>query len=193
MTVSHTSVFSPMAAELPPNVTEDTVTTINADLADNHVATVDPGKDQSGLAAVAAEARANGIPLSIVVVPGNPGRDSNLRDLATEVAKTQHGTVVVLSDDFAGTYSDSISRVRLEWAEDKAKFKGSAHTTEAAQAFVDQLTKPEPISWTAISSVLLAGTAVVVVGLYVVKSRRRAEHETPEAAASAADDQSVSH
>ncbi|WP_280440603.1 DUF6676 family protein [Nocardia brasiliensis] len=191
MTVSHTSVFSPMAAELPPNVTEDTVTTINADLADNHVATVD-GKDQSGLAAVAAEARANGIPLSIVVVPGNPGRDSSLRDLATELGKTQHGTVVVLSDDFAGTYSDSISRVRLEWAEDKAKFKGSAHSTEAAQAFVDQLQQPEPISWTAISSVLLAGTAVVIVGLYFVKSRRRAEPETPMVAAGVDSDKTPS-
>ncbi|WP_405165246.1 hypothetical protein OG203_09125 [Nocardia sp. NBC_01499] len=177
MTVSHTSVFTPMAAELPPNVTEDTVTTINADLADNHVATVD-GKDQTGLAAVAADARAHGIQLNIVVVPGNPGRDSSLRDLATEVGNTQHGTVLVLSDDFAGTYSDSIPRVRLEWAEDQAKYKGG-HSTDAAQSFVDQLERPEGVSWTAITSVLLAGTAAVVIGLYFVKSRRRAEPAAP--------------
>lgn len=177
MTVSHTSVFTPMAAELPPNITEDTVATINADLADNHVATVG-GKDQTELAAVAADARAHGIPLSIVVVPGNPGHDSSLRDLATEVGKTQHGTVVVLSDDWVGTYSDSISRVRLEWAEDKAKYKGG-HSAESARLFVDKLEQPETVSWTVIASVLLAGTAAVVVGLYFVKSRRRAEPATP--------------
>ncbi|MFI6998653.1 DUF6676 family protein [Nocardia sp. NPDC050175] len=178
MTVSHTSVFTPMAAELPPNVTEDTVTTINADLADNHVATLD-GKDQTELAAVAADARAHGIPLNIVVVPGAPGHES-LRDLATTIGKDEQGTVLVLSDDWAGTYSDSISRVRLEWAEDKAKFNGG-HSAEAAQHFVDKLEQPEAVSWTAIASVLLAGTAAVVVGLYFVKSRRRAEPATPVA------------
>ncbi|MFI9404777.1 DUF6676 family protein [Nocardia sp. NPDC052316] len=178
MTVSHTSVFTPMAAGLPPNITEDTVTTINADLADNHVATVD-GKDQTELAAVAADARADGIALSIVVVPGNPGHDSSLRDLATEVGKTQHGTVVVLSDDWVGTYSDTISRVRLEWAEDTAKFKGGAHSAEAARLFVDKLEQPESVSYTAITGVLLVGTAAVVAGLYFVKSRRRGEPATP--------------
>ncbi|PXX59109.1 hypothetical protein DFR70_11226 [Nocardia tenerifensis] len=176
MTVSHTSVFTPMAAELPPNVTEDTVTTINADLADNHVATVD-GKDQTELAAIAADAREHGIALNIVVVPGNQGYES-LRDLATEVGQTQHGTVLVLADDWVGTYSDSVSRVRLEWAEDKAKFNGG-HSVEAARHFVDKLEQPEVVSWTTIAGVLLAGTAAAVVGLYFVKSRRRAEPAAP--------------
>ncbi|MEV0246635.1 DUF6676 family protein [Nocardia sp. NPDC050712] len=172
MTVSHTSVFTPMAAELPPPVTEKTIrNVIIPDLADDHVANLTT-KPMPRLAAIAAEARSQGIELSIVVVPGNPGHDSSLRDLATEVGKSEHGTVVVFSDDWVGTYSDTVSRVRLEWAEDAAKYKGGGHTTEAAQIFTDRLETGDGLSWTAITSVLLAGTVLVVGGLYWVKSRR---------------------
>ncbi|GAA5053338.1 Rv1476 family membrane protein [Nocardia callitridis] len=177
MTVSHTSVFLPMAAELPPYMTEATVKTINADLADDHVATM-TGKDKPKLAQIAAEARANGIPLSIVVLPSNPERDSSLRDLAIELSKTQHGTVAVFSDDWMGTDSDAISRVRLEHAEDKAKFKGGGHSAEAAQAFVTQLEQPERIPWVGFTAVLIAITVVLVAGLYFVKSRREPEVAT---------------
>ncbi|WP_431968926.1 DUF6676 family protein [Nocardia sp. bgisy134] len=172
MAPSYTSVFSPMAAELPPTINDSALRTIKADVADNHVATP-KGKDQAGLEAIVTEARSHGIPLSIVVIPGNPGHDSNLRDLATEIGKSQHGTVVVLSDDWVGTYSDSISRVQLEWAEDVAKGK-QGNSVEAARVFVDRLEKPEALSWTAITSVLLAGTAIAIAGLYWVKSRRAA-------------------
>ncbi|WP_067801752.1 Rv1476 family membrane protein [Nocardia beijingensis] len=178
MTAPLNSVFTPMAAELPPNVTADTVRTLNADLADDHVATL-TGKDKTELAAIAAEARSHGIPLSIVVVPGNPGHDSSLRDLATEVGKTQHGTVVVFSDDWVGTYSDTISRVRLEWAEDAAKGT-QGKSGEAASIFAGRLETPESMSWTAITCVLLAGTVAVIAGLYWVKARRGANDTEPE-------------
>ncbi|MGV9721153.1 Rv1476 family membrane protein [Nocardia beijingensis] len=178
MTAPLNSVFTPMAAELPPNVTADTVRTLNADLADDHVATL-TGKDKTELAAIAAEARSHGIPLSIVVVPGNPGHDSSLRDLATEVGKTQHGTVVVFSDDWVGTYSDTISRVRLEWAEDAAKGT-QGKSGEAASIFAGRLEAPESMSWTAITCVLLAGTVAVIAGLYWVKARRGANDTEPE-------------
>lgn len=170
MTVSHTSAFPPMAAKLPPNVDDDALQELREDLADNAVATLED-TDQSDLAKIVAEARDHGIPLSIVVIPGNPGHDSELRDLATEVAKFQHGTIAVFSDDWIGTTSDSISRVRLEWAEDTAKWKGG-RSEEAAQIFVDRLEQPEAVSWTAITSVLLAGTALLVAGLYWVKRKR---------------------
>ncbi|MFI9502966.1 DUF6676 family protein [Nocardia sp. NPDC052566] len=175
MTVTQTSVFTPMAAELPPNVD---IATIDADLAQDHVATL-TGKDEPALAEIAADARAHGIPLSIVVVPGNPGHDSSLRDLATEVGKTQHGTVVVFSDDWIGTYSDSITRSRLEWAEDKAKYQGGGHSVQAARIFVDRLEQPEGTSWTAITVVLLVGLVAAIGGLYWVKSRRAAEESVP--------------
>lgn len=168
MTVSYTSAFStPWATKLPSNVS---LREVESDLTDNAVA-APRGVEQDGLAAIAAEARVQGIDLSIVVVEGNPAHDSELRDLATEVAKFQHGTVAVFSADWIGTTSDSISRVRLEWAEDKAKFKGGK-SEEAAQIFVDRLTQPETVSWTAITSVLLAGLVLAVTGLYWVKRRR---------------------
>lgn len=189
MTVSHTSVFTPMRAELPPGIDDTTLTKIMADVADNHVATP-KGKDQGALEAVVVDARAHGIELSIVVIPGNPGHDSNLRDLATEVGETEHGTVVVLSDDWVGTYSDSISRVKLERAEDFSK-STQGHSAQAAQLFVDQLERPETFSWTAITSMLLVGTAVVVGGLYWVKSRRPVERPVSVGVSGRGDDRDL--
>ncbi|MFE3543365.1 DUF6676 family protein [Nocardia sp. NPDC059177] len=168
MTVLHT--FAPMAAELPPNIV---LSSVRSDLADNHVAAPE-GKDQEELAAIVAAARSEGIPLSVVVVPGNPGHDSSLRDLATEIGETTQGTVVVVSDDWIGTYSDSLSRVKLEWAEDVAKYRGN-HPEEAVQAFIDRLEQPEGTSWSVLTGVVLALTALVIAGLYVVKSRRGRE------------------
>lgn len=175
MTVSHASVFTPMAAELPPDTDVDAIL---LDLADNHVAAPED-TDQDELAEIAAQARGHGIDLNIVVVQGNRGRDSDLRDLATTVGSTEHGTVVVFSDDWIGTYSDSINRARLEWAEDKAKFQGG-HTTTAAQILVDRLEAPQKVSWTAITMVLLAGLVVVIGGLYAVKSRRAARGQAAD-------------
>ncbi|MFG3521664.1 DUF6676 family protein [Nocardia nova] len=177
MTVSYASVFTPMAAELPPDTDVDAIV---LDLADNHVA-APPAKDQDKLAEIADQARAHGIELNIVVVKGNPGRDSDLRDLATTLGKSEHGTVVVFSDDWIGTYSDSINRARLEWAEDKAKYQGG-HTATAAQIFVDRLETPEKVSWTAITGVLLAGTVLTIGGLYYLKSRRAARERAAVAA-----------
>ncbi|AHH18918.1 hypothetical protein NONO_c41340 [Nocardia nova SH22a] len=173
MTVSYASVFTPMAAELPPDTDVDAIV---LDLADNHVAA---GKsvDQSELASIVAGARAHGLPLNVVVVPGNPAPDSQLRDLATVIGKSEHGTVLVLSDDWAGTSSDSISRYRLERAEDVAKYRGGGHSTEAARAFVNRLETPSTVSWTAITIVLLAGLVAVIAGLYFVKRRREPDAE----------------
>lgn len=171
-TVVTNSVFGPMATGLPEGADLDE---IRADLAGDHVA-APSGKDQAELADLVAAARADGIELSVVVVPGNPWHDSQLRDLATEVGKFQHGTVAVFSDDWIGTDSDSISRVRLEWAEDKAKYKGG-DTAEAVGVFAQRLEQPEGISWSVLTGVLIAIAVLLVGGLAWVKARRRAaEH-----------------
>ncbi|GAB4585821.1 Rv1476 family membrane protein [Nocardia sp. IFM 10818] len=180
MTVSRTSVFAPMKAELPPNTD---LKAILLDLADNHVA-APKGRDQDKLAAIAADAREHGIDLNIIVVQGNPGIEANLRDLATEVGKEEHGTVVVFGDDWIGTYSEQFARARLERAEDKAKYLGPNRTSEAARIFVDRLEQPETVSWTVITLVILAGLLAVIGGLYVVKRKRSetsAEQHTPVA------------
>jgi hypothetical protein len=170
MTVTHTSAFSLKATKLPDGFDSKTLEEVRTDLADNGVATPE-GDDQSELAAIVADARAHGIDLSIVVLDGNPGHDSELRDLATEVAGFQHGTVAVFSDDWIGTTSDSISRVRLEWAEDKSKFTGGK-TEQAAQTLVHRLEQTPAVSWTEITIVLLAGLVLTVGGLHWVKARR---------------------
>lgn len=177
MTVSHTQAFTPALAELPPDTD---LKAILRDLADNHVA-APKGRKQDGLAAVAADARDHGIDLNIVVVPGNPGIEANLRDLATEVGKQDHGTVVVFSDDWIGTWSDTYTRARLEWAEDKAKYRGSAHTEDAARTVVDRLETHESVSWTLIAGVLTAGLVAIIAGLYFVKSRRAGQAAEPAA------------
>lgn len=170
MTVTHTSAFSLKATKLPDGFDSKTLAEVRIDLADNGVATPEDD-DQSELAAIVADARAHGIDLSIVVLDGNPWHDSELRDLATEVAGFQHGTVAVFSDDWIGTTSDSISRVRLEWAEDKSKFTGG-NTEQAAQTLVHRLAQTPMVSWTEITLVLLAGLVLTVGGLYWVKARR---------------------
>ncbi|WP_067683717.1 Rv1476 family membrane protein [Nocardia miyunensis] len=170
MTVTFASVGTPKAAEIPPEVDVDTIL---AHLAVEHVY-VPKGNDPSDLESVVADSREQGIPLSVVVVTGNPSPDSSLRDLATEVGKTEHGTVLVLSDDWAGTYSDTYSRYRLEKAEDIAKNRHGGHSVEATRAFVHSLQANQMIPWTAFTYVLLLGALVVAGGLYLVK-RRRAE------------------
>ncbi|MGW4122803.1 Rv1476 family membrane protein [Nocardia sp. NPDC004711] len=168
MTAPHSSVFTPSKAELPPNTD---LNAIIADLADDHVA-APTGRDQEALAAIAADAREHGVQLDIIVVQGNPGIEANLRDLANEVGKIEHGTVVVFSDDWVGTYSDQFSRGHLEWAEDKAKYRGPEHTTDAARVFVDRLEQPETVSWTVITLVILGVLIATIGGLYAVKVRR---------------------
>ncbi|MGY1941864.1 Rv1476 family membrane protein [Nocardia asiatica] len=169
MTILYEAVFSPMAAGIPPNVD---LRSILSDLADNDVSA--PERDQSGLASVAREAREHGVPLSIVVVPVRPAEQANLRDLATAVGEVRHGTVVVLNGDWAGTYSDSISRYRLERAEDAAKAP-HATTAQAAQDFVNDLKTESAISWTTITCIILAVVVLAVAGLHMVKVRRSVE------------------
>jgi hypothetical protein len=159
------TIFVPAAADLPPNTDLDSIV---AELSGDHVAA--PAADEDKLVAIVNEARNEGIQLSIVVIPKNPHYDSQLRDLATEVAKTEHGTVLVLSPDWVGTYSDTISRVRLESAEDAGKWTGG-NSSVAAQKFVDGVTQPG-LPWTAITCVVVAATASAVAGLYFVKARR---------------------
>ncbi|WP_040836279.1 Rv1476 family membrane protein [Nocardia brevicatena] len=173
MTVSYTRVFVPKVAGLPQNVDLDDVRT---DLADNHVA-APADVDQDEVAAIVQHARAQGIDLSVVVTEGNPWHDSELRDLATEVAKSEHGTVLVLSRDWAGTYSDTFSRVKLEAAEDAVEWVRPVEAVATkTQTFVDRVEYEPVITWTHITIVLLAGMLLTVGGLYWVKSRR-AKHE----------------
>ncbi|MCW2430638.1 hypothetical protein M2260_005546 [Rhodococcus erythropolis] len=127
-------VKSPLHVAVPSDVDLDDVL---ADLSTDGVSA--PESDVVGLTAVVTDARERGVDLSVVVVDANPGRPSDLRDLATTVGKTEGGTVIVLSPDWMGSYSDSISRVQLETAQDRS-FGESASVT--ADRFSHEIVAP---------------------------------------------------
>ncbi|WP_459546378.1 Rv1476 family membrane protein [Nocardia sp. X0981] len=180
MTVTHTSAFSLKATTLPAGFDSETMQEVRADLADNGVATPE-GADQDDLAAVVGAAREQGMHLSVVVIEGNPGHDSDLRDLATEVAKTEHGTVLVLSHDWVGTYSDSISRVRLELAEDHVRAVRPVESVDVkTRTFVERVQHEGTIDPTTFTIVVLLGIVAAIAGLGWVKSRRESRDELRE-------------
>ncbi|MDH6281287.1 DUF6676 family protein [Prescottella agglutinans] len=153
----------PLAATIPDDVSVDAVL---ADLSDDGVAA--PDSDVAQLRDVVARAHDHGVDLKIVVLEKNPGRPEQLRDLATEVGKVDGGTVLVLSPSSPGTYSDTISRVVLEGAQDRT-YTGNA--VQSANNFVDEITEPGH-SWSLLTALLVL-VVVLVGGLsYVAKVRR---------------------
>ncbi|MFC8931292.1 DUF6676 family protein [Rhodococcus sp. NPDC057135] len=162
---SHTSV--PSHTAVPSDVDLDDVF---ADLSTDGVSA--PESDVAGLTAVVTDARERGVDLSVVVVDANPGRPSDLRDLATTVGKSEGGTVLVLSPDWMGSYSDSISRVQLETAQDRS-FGESASVT--ADRFSHEIVAPGP-PWTLYTVLVIAVVAVIAGITFAVKWRREPEN-----------------
>ncbi|TQF66476.1 hypothetical protein FK531_18450 [Rhodococcus spelaei] len=157
------TAFLPAPADIPPEVNIDTIV---ADLADDGVSA--PAGDVSGLEAVVDRAREDGIKLSVVVLKDNPGRDSQLRDIATEVGKHEGGTVLVLSPNWVGTYSDALSRVSVEDAQDKA-YTGNA--VDSANQFLDEIGRPEaPYGLITVGLVVVVGGAAAAT--WFVRARR---------------------
>ncbi|MFZ2173873.1 MAG: DUF6676 family protein [Rhodococcus sp. (in: high G+C Gram-positive bacteria)] len=153
----------PLSADLPEDVDLGDVIT---DLADDGVAA--PAQDVADLAQIVDRAGNHGIELSIVVLEEDPGRDSQLRDLATEVGAEEGGTVLVLSPSWVGTYSDSISRVDLEAGQDRTY---TGDPVVAADNFVDDLVEPS-LPWALLTVVVVAVVAIASAVVYYVKARR---------------------
>lgn len=157
------SVVRPMAADLPPKVE---LSDILEDVADDSVSA--PDKIENELVDVVHRAKEHDIDLRIVVLDKDPGRDSQLRDLSTEVGAEDGGTVLVLSPSWVGTFSDSISRVQLEGGQDRTYTDSSV---DAANNFLDEIIDPGP-PWALMTLVLIF---VVVAGgalTLFAKSRR---------------------
>ncbi|MFF0813812.1 DUF6676 family protein [Rhodococcus sp. NPDC003318] len=159
------ALFLPAAADIPPSVDMDTVL---ADLADDGVSA--PAGDVSALETVVARARENGIELKVVVLDENPGRDSQLRDIATDVGVEDGGTVLVLSPNWVGTYSDSLARVTIEDAQDHAY---TGDVVDSASGFLDAVVRPDPPY-----GLITVGLVAVVAGAagvtWALRSRRQA-------------------
>ena len=163
MTASIAPVLLPNIAKIPDDVSLDAVF---ADLSDDNVSASDA--DVEGLQAVVARAQEDGVTLRIVVVDSDPHGPEPLRDLATEVGKVEGGTVLVLSPSANGTYSDTISRVVLENAQDRT-FTGNP--VDSANNFVDGITEPAP-RWGLVTALLVLLVAAVAGVSFVAKARR---------------------
>ncbi|EME17679.1 Rv1476 family membrane protein [Rhodococcus triatomae] len=166
MPVSHTIAFLPAPADIPTGVDVDTIV---ADVRDDGVSA--PAADVAGLQAVVTRAESEGLTLRIVVLEQNPARDSQLRDIATDVGEQEGGTVLVLSPNWVGTYSDSLPRVAVEDAQDRA-YTGKA--VDSANQFLDAVIEPDaPYGLITVGVVLLVGAGTAVA--WRRRSRRAAE------------------
>lgn len=150
-----TAVGLPMDSPL-----DNCMAAVLADVAKNGVAA--PEADVAGLQKVVAGAQDRGLDLKVVVMEKSPIIDTPLRDIATRVGQDHpDSTVLVLSPQFAGTYSTHYDRVLLEAGQDVAKT--ASNPVQGAQNFVDQLHTPI-FPWTAftIGLVLAVGAAAVL-------------------------------
>ena len=149
----HTIPFLP--TYIPPGVN---LNEVNAAVGDGGVSA--PANDVPGLRQVVADAHQKHIELKIVVIDKDPPIDTPLRDIATEVGHAYPGsTVLVLSPNWAGTYSTAYDRVTLEAGQDVAK---TGDPVQSSKNFVGGLMTPE-FPWTAMTIVLTIGVAAAVV------------------------------
>lgn len=156
----------PLHAAVPSDVDVDDVV---ADVAQNGVSA--PAADVPALVDVVADARERGVDLSVIVLGANPSRDTDLRDLATTVGESEGGTILVMSPDWMGSSSDSISRVQLETAQDRSFGDSSA---AIADRFSHEIVQPGP-PWALYTVLLIAIVAIAAAITFAVKWRRSPE------------------
>ena len=156
------------AVGLPSSTPVDAcMAAVKADVAKDGVAA--PPADVAGLQKVVTNARDRGVDLKVVVIDKSPVIDTPLRDIARQVQEANPGsTVLVLSPEFAGTYSTTYDRVLLEAGQDVAKTAGNP--VQGAQNFVDQLKTPI-FNWTAFTILLVLAVAATAVVTRVVQRR----------------------
>lgn len=119
---------------------------------------------------VVTDAKSHGVDLKIVVLPTNPWTDPPMRDIATVVGDANPGsTVLALSPVHVGSYSTTISRVKLEAGEDLAR---TGNPVQSAKNFVGQIETPI-FPWTEFTIVLVLGVIVAAVGTRVLQVRAR--------------------
>ncbi len=151
---------------------------VQSDVRDDGVSA--PSADVEALRQVVSDARQSGVDLKIVVLPRNPGIDTPLRDIASEVGHANPGaTVLALSPSFAGTYSPTIDRVTLEAGQDVAK---TGDPVLSAKNFVGEISTPD-FPWTTLAIALVLGVAAAAALTRMLQ--RRSKHSAESGASSA--------
>lgn len=131
-----------------------------------------PSTEVTGLRDVIGKAKAQGVDLKIVSLPGNPFIDTPLRDIATEIGKDHpDSTVLVISPSYAGTYSKHFDRVTLEAGQDVAK---TGNAVLSANNFVNELALPH-FDWTAFTIVLVVLVTAACAGIVGLRGRFAAD------------------
>jgi hypothetical protein len=120
---------------------------------------------------VVTDAEGKGIDLKIVVLDENPGIDTPLRDVATEVgAQFPGSTVLALSPNLVGSYSSTFDRVTLEAGQDVAKVPGNP--VQSSKNFLSELDTAH-FPWTPFTIVLVVLVAVAAVATRTLQVRAR--------------------
>jgi hypothetical protein len=152
------------------------LTKVLVDVGDDGVS-APKGDDIAGLRQVVVDAKHNGIDLKVVVVPSNPPIEAPLRDIASEVGHAYPGsTVLVISPNYAGSYSTSYDRAILEAGQDVAKSGGTP--VQSAKNFVSQLQTPD-FPWMTLTIVLTVVVALATVLTRVLQVRAKRAGQTP--------------
>jgi hypothetical protein len=116
------------------------------------------------------DAKGSGLDLKIVVLPTNPWTDPPMRDIATVVGNANPGsTVLALSPLHVGSYSTTVSRVKLEAGEDLAR---TGDPVQSAKNFVSQVQTPI-FPWTPFTIVLILGVVLAAVATRTLQVRAR--------------------
>ena len=160
------TAFTPLAADLPPNVDVDDIV---ADLADDHVAA--PSAVEAKLAPVVEQARNEGIDLEVVVIAENGRHDSQLRDLATAVGRAEPGRHNSRAESRLGGHLQRHAQPRRARGRRGPRQVHGQPGGRRPRTSFGRFRAPQ-LPWTGITCVLLVGTAAVVGATYYAKVRR---------------------
>lgn len=165
-----------LAAPDDDTVAGISVTDVVNDLADDHVAVIGSGADPAALASIAAEARSNGVNLSIVSLSTRLTND-DARLLAEKVRSRVHGTVLVLTPTSGGQDSDELSGTKQDDAKAAAAAAGGDDVA-AARAYMESATaKAFPWSLVIIGVIILVVIGAIVYGVIGRNRKKKADHD----------------
>lgn len=179
----------PILTEVPTDVD---LTTLQADLAKDGVAVLNPAHQDSvpALVQVVSEARAKGIEnFQVVVLAHDYSPDTSLRDLGTEIGKQtadkgqDQMTILVMSPAQVAGYSTQLSRYQIEKGQDGHTGRLSLGNPPKAAADFADVAHDATFPWTGFTVLLVLLVAAMAGGARVITRRRSREVDAARRAA----------